>query len=257
MLINADLHILQDGARTSIMESVNNALEKFPIHQIIFILTVGIFIVISFPYDYNNLLTIGLDKIKFYNLFGVLPLPQINLSTDSFQPFVNLQYLRSSSSDFSIGVAQTILFGLPVGVLIYSLSDLYEKANHGVKWFVYFIFRRSLTPKGNKLTKRGIDHISFSNWEIKRNQGRYVNFLASVREVNTGLLYGTETLLFLVLISTILQGNQYHYGWLFLSFILCLFFGVIYLLSEYKFNKEFNNLMDIYGQEYSNSLHKL
>ena len=256
MLINTELYILQDGARTSIMESVNNALEKFPINQIIFILTVGIFIVISFPYDYNNLLAIGLDKIKFYNLFGVIPLPQINSSTDSFQPFVNLQYLQSTSG-FPIGVTQTILFSLPVGVLIYSLSDIYEKANHGLKWFVYFIFRRSLTPKGNKLTKRGIDHISFSNWEIRRHQGRYINFLTSVREVNTGLLYGTETLLLFVLISTILQGNQYHYGWLFLSFILCLFFGVSYLLSEYKFNKEFNNLMDIYRQEYSNSLHNL
>mgnify|MGYP000909230134 CR=1 FL=1 len=235
------------------MESLDKASALFPIHQVIFILTVGLFIVISFPFDYNELL--NFTKVTFTDEFGLLPMPNGISLTDNFQPFVNLQYLGNNAIDFSSGVLQMVLLSLPIGALIYSISKVYEVFNRAFTTCVCFIIGKKPKTKGINLDDHGVDNLSFNIWVGRRHLGRHINFLASIREVNTGLLYGAQTLLLFVLIPAIIYHNSYFIGWLIISLTLCTFFGVTYLLSEYKFKKENESLVDCYKEEYFRSLH--
>lgn len=77
----------------------------FPIDKLFFIVTVGLFFMISFPFTF----------------------PYNALSLANFHPFVNITYLYGNN--FSVGSVEIVLLSIPVGIGFYLLYDAYEWFN--------------------------------------------------------------------------------------------------------------------------------
>jgi hypothetical protein len=200
------------------METAKETAVRFPIEKVLFIFTVGFFIVISFPFDLFSAFSDGLPPLDFVDWF-VLPVPAIeSYVKNNFQPFVNLRYL--GGANFPTGLIQIILCSLPVGVIIFFTYGLYEKINHIINYIPNCLYYKATGKK----------------------QKQQEDLLR--QEISVGLLYGSETMLFVIAISGFfLHTEKYWGGWLLLSILIWLFFVFIYKSYKRAFPTLYNGII--------------
>jgi hypothetical protein len=228
------------------METAKETAVRFPIEKVLFIFTVGFFIVISFPFDLFSAFSDGLPPLDFVDWF-VLPVPAIeSYVKNNFQPFVNLRYL--GGANFPTGLIQIILCSLPVGVIIFFTYGLYEKSNHIISYIPNCLYYKATGKKQKQqedlLRQRKINSAIFNEWISTKDVKRYYEFIVSMKEISVGLLYGSETMLFVIAISGFfLHTEKYWGGWLLLSILIWLFFVFIYKSYKRAFPTLYNGII--------------
>jgi hypothetical protein len=239
-------------------EVAKEVMGQFPIDDLCFILTAGLFAVLAFPFDIFSFNFISLATFNWADL--------PSLVSSNFKPFVNLTYLGQFQDRFYI----LLLASLPFGVMIYFSSSIYEKLNS----LLSRLFKRFLreTPRekfGTAKLKEDIvmeekfrnasiaRKLRFYRWLKDRGVNKYIVFIWSMRQVATALLFGIETLLFVyVLPSSILVLISTPSSWVtcltwsVISLLLLLFFArFAYFDFEKRYNKTHGELFATFVEE--------
>jgi hypothetical protein len=217
--------------------------------MIFFIITVGLFIVISFPFDVTNSFSKGSASIAFDSFYGI-PFPNFSYYANAgFHPFLNLNLLNGGN--FLTGVGILVLCSLPVGVFIFLLYDTYEKINHFPKRVYCKIMGKACTTKMDKITAEGVDPQEFLDYIERLKIIKNLIFYDTIRQISVALLYGSQTLLFMILPLFLFAGEQQlRFGWLIISLLFCVFFGIIYSSYERRYNKIRTNVLQQYKEKY-------
>ncbi len=134
------------------MESAEKAFNTFPIEMIFFIIVIGLFVVLSFPFDLPSMyskspvIVSSYNGISFHNLSNYLD--------EGFHPFVNVNLL--SGGNFLTGAGILILCSLPVGVLLFLLYSIYEMINHLPKLIICKFKKKKYKTKSDRIKEKGI-----------------------------------------------------------------------------------------------------
>ncbi len=243
-------------------EVAEEVIGHFPIEELCFILTAGLFITLTFPFDIGKVLSSPVD-INWAELPSII--------SSNFKPFVNLLNVLASEHVGELFVV-LLLSCIPVGVMIYLSLTVYEKANKSVG---DFLKKYKLDPKRrvrwmwdttskkeHRVNNRNDEFISadddhklrFYEWLGAKKIGRFVLFLWAMRSVSEALLYGSETFGLLTLMSAIIPmfWNQVSTEiWIWVVYSTFIFF-VIYVFVYSPFKAKY----DMYNERYYKSFRK-
>jgi hypothetical protein len=247
------------------METIpKEIVQKLPLHVLFFILSSGLFVVLSLPFDIFQL-----DFSKGLRLQNVETF-SVDIQ-NGFAPFINVKYL--GADPFPVGLIQIILVSLPVGTGIFLLSGIYSWINGKLKIRENILkiceeYAEKYTKKIRedlKRNERPYDYYKLNQWLRKTHFSERLEFLNSIRLIARGLLYGSETF-FLSVLSVFLaclisSGSVFlpSLYWLGISVALTVFFYVMYLSNEPSYSSELARLLDAFARskpQSSNTLDK-
>ena len=104
------------------MSITKEIIQRYPLSSLVFILTTGLFIVLSFPYDISGLFSsegvVLQDWVTFFAESG-----------KNFKPFINVNQLKL---DLVLGSTKILISSFFVGIFFYLLSDFYRKINNWI-----------------------------------------------------------------------------------------------------------------------------
>jgi len=213
------------------METTKTIVERFPFGFLSFILSSGLFFLLSLPYD----------------IFSLQP------NFQRFVPFTNLKYLNT---DFPNGLIKLILASLVVGIFFYLFSGYFRTINHKImQGRIRNRLRATAKITVLKKTKNLKANLDFNEWVLKRKISKYMNFIWSMRMITTALFYASEFFWFLVIVlglgSTVLGFMDYVQWllWVFVSSILGLIFYGITLSYGIEYEKTKNMFWKLFEEE--------
>lgn len=211
-------------------EAAKETLGQFPIDDLFFILTSGLFVVMAFPFDIFNF------DFSLLPTFSITDLPK--LASSNFAPFINLKYL---GVQFPTYLIMLVLLSIPFGMMIYLLDGAYQRLN-------YIVMRGRVKER---FCKSEIGEVplgvilDFYEWLREKKMGKYASLLWSMKSTSTGLLYGGETFILFVSISMLLARRVY-WEWFVFSFILTFFLYAIHIIYQRRYNTLFDALYNTY-----------
>ena len=106
------------------METAKGIVDSFPINQIIFILTIGVFIILFFPFDIYRFFT---ESNLTFTSWNYIPIPNLSILSNMFQPLVNLNYLKLDT--IASGLAFILFFALIVGAIMHCSIGIFQWVN--------------------------------------------------------------------------------------------------------------------------------
>jgi hypothetical protein len=228
------------------METAKELMGRFPIDDIFFILSSGIFVVFSFPFDVFKALSNGLPTLTI----NIDSFTNLKIYIDqNFEPFASIKYL----GDFPNGLIKLLLLSLAVGAMIYLLYAIYEKSNHFImrqfeKIAGFTIKNRACKSETRSKPMPTADALDFLDWVQKRRLGKSIDVLWSMRALGDGLFYGCETF-FLIIILSCLFG--WHLSeWLLFSFLLGVFLYVAQIAYEIRFRGTYDRLVQAFNTQH-------
>jgi hypothetical protein len=131
-----------------------------------------------------------------------------------------------------------VLCSLPVGVFIFLLYGAYEKINHIPKWVYCGIMKKVDKTKNAKNGEGRVDPQEFLDYLEKLKIIKELVFYDTILQISVALLYGSETLLFMILPVLFFGGDQQlKSGWLIISLLFWVFFGVVYIIYKRTYKK--------------------
>ena len=226
------------------LENAKGIIDYFPINELLFVLTAGVFIVISFPFDIFNFFT-DLPSID-YSLGNVIPLPDLSYY---FQPFGNLHYLKLDN--FATGLVLIIFLSLLIGAIMVCSISIFEWVNRRISWPFRYFYRKKYGKEREDIKKDWIatnEQMSFHRWLERNHLGREILYVSTMRQVSVAFLYGSETLFLVTAISGFfLQNNIQLWGsWMVIITAITLFFMLMYETHEPRYWRSINGFVKLY-----------
>jgi hypothetical protein len=222
-------------------------IEKTPLWFILFCLSSGLLITLSFPFD-----IFALNVQNGIVLTNTTPLTAIEQFGDNFKPFIMVKHLGDMSFPYA-GLVEIILLGFVIGTLVYLFQTVYDKINGVVADNIRKTpFRRIVSSKKGKVErskKRKLEPAQiprFVKWLQNTNTMGYADFLSSTAKLTEGLLFGAETF-FLLNIIRILVGLSHpveSMAWFELSLTLVLVFYYLYLINKKNLDTHYSSWVE-------------
>lgn len=224
------------------MSTPQAVLERFPLAFLVFILSVGLFVTLSFPFDFFSLdFSEGLrlpntETLREY-IFVTIP----SYIRENFAPFINVKHL---GSEFPWGFIKILLASSAVGTIIYFFYGIYGAINHFLrkcimKPFNALCFWRDKAKKEKGSRQRSIvEKLEFSAWVRKIGLAKYLDFLYSTQMITTGLLYGSETFFTTVLALGLILVPERWLVWVIFALLLCIFSYLVFWVNRNNYGKE-------------------
>jgi hypothetical protein len=237
------------------LEIARGIADYFPVNEILFVLTSGVFIVISFPFDVFKFF-VDSPSVKFL-LWNGIPIPEMPEISMYFLPFGNLHYLKLDN--FAAGLALIIFLSLLVGAFIYCSMGVLEWANRRISWLYRYLYKKRSGVERDHRKKDWIsinDQMDFHRWLKKNHLQREVAYLASMRQIIAGFLYGSQILFVVTLVSGIFMRNNIEFwlGWTIIITVIALFISFIYESHESRYWINMNSFVNLYRDD-SNSVY--
>lgn len=222
---------------------------KFPIDQVIFIVSSGLTFTLCFPFDILSLdFTNGLPVSNVGN-FGDFSY----WITQNYKPFIIVKYL-----DFPNGIIQIVLLSLVPGLMMFFLQDVFYWANHKI---VRGKLKEKLgiTSLSRDPVERELIDAKHIKWLKKQNALKYFGFLWTLKFATRGSLYAFEASVVMGLAAMIISVAGSHqlppYAFSFRFFavlILGLSIYAVYLVYEVQLDKRNKRLFNELDKENEN-----
>lgn len=195
------------------MPNSQDILVKFPIGHLFFVLTTGLFVFLSLPYDFFdtdffNILKNIPDYTNVFDFFG-----------ENFSPFTNVSYLNTEKT---IVLTKIFFVIIIVGVFFLLISSFFPLFNHLLKRAcsetIRIIRRKQKIQHTPEEKKQQADNqkeerffeINLAKWSRDKGYKPYLDYKRSINDIATGLFYASEFSLLLILVVAI---PVYFHSW--------------------------------------------
>lgn len=221
------------------MEAGKEIIGRFPIEEIFLVVSYGLFVLISFPFDIFKVKAPppNTSEIGWWNFLQVFA----SLVKNNFDPFANVKHLGENFPNYLV---EAFLLSLVFGLAVVFLYNQFNYVNHRIRSPFTWMHRKIKTANATKddekektsLILSEHEELAYANWIRKRGYQKLLDFLYSMDNVATGLLYGVESFSLIVVISLVIIGlNDLQlpkFEWIVLS--LALWFPFIALYKAYR-----------------------
>jgi hypothetical protein len=232
------------------LESTRNFIENFPINEILFVLSVGAFVILSFPFDVFKFFTDS-PTVTFYLWNGFLSIPSIPDISNYFQPFINLHYLQLDN--LASGIAMIIFLSLMIGAIIQCSMSIFEWINRRISWIYRSLYEKKYHKKKEAVKENWIaitEEMNFHRWLFKNRFDKMITFIVSMRQIAVALLYGSEILFGATLICGLFISDKIFWGgWMEIVIIITLFSIIAYLTSESRYWRSLNSFVYLFSHD--------
>ena len=207
-------------------------------------MTIGVFIILFFPFDIYRFFT---ESNLTFTSWNYIPIPNLSILSSGFQPLINLNYLKLDN--IASGLAFILFFALLVGAVAYCSIGILQWANSKLSYLLRIIFKA--TSESKKENKKNWGNVAstmdFQFWVQKHHLEKYFTYIATMREVATAFLYGSELLVLVTLLSGIfVEDKTLWLGWSIIMILIFVSLATIYESYEPSYWRTLNSFANHY-----------
>lgn len=147
-------------------------------------------------------------------------------------------------------MAFILFFALIIGAVIYCSNGLFQLVNSKLSFPIRYFFKEKLKEKTENKKNWGdtASTLGFKLWVQRHKLGKHFTYIATMREVTTALLYGSQVLVLATLLSGFfVEDKTLWLGWSIIMILMFTFLGFVYESYEPTYWKTLNSFAKQYN----------